>query len=175
MIRKCQHCCTSFPTNTPGRGGKQSNRKFCSIACKRKHRTIASRVDREIKCQSCGESRTIRSPHFGGGKTCRRCAALKGSQSAAAVKRDPLERLMSKVHKSDAGCWTWQGHRQPNGYGAIYHEGRTVRTHRLVYWLQMVGVAARTVATQVVALETCRDRTHDQLITPAENSRRKAA
>lgn len=42
------------------------------------------------------------------------------------------DRLVARLVKSyRTGCWLWTGPKRRRGYGAIWHSGKTVATHRL--------------------------------------------
>lgn len=43
------------------------------------------------------------------------------------------ERFLSRIRKSESGCWLWTGHRYPNGYGQFYLSGKMVLSHRVSY------------------------------------------
>lgn len=42
------------------------------------------------------------------------------------------ERFWSKVTKGD-GCWNWNAHKNTEGYGHFWMDGRTHRAHRVSY------------------------------------------
>jgi len=45
-----------------------------------------------------------------------------------------IDRFMSKVSpEPNSGCWLWDSHIQPNGYGQFRLEGRTQYAHRAAY------------------------------------------
>lgn len=45
----------------------------------------------------------------------------------------PEERLFSGIKVAPSGCWEWQRHRDPAGYGTISVNRRRYRAHRLAY------------------------------------------
>lgn len=51
--------------------------------------------------------------------------------------RPPFERFWPKVAKGQ-GCWGWTGHREANGYGRFYLDGRMQWAHR-ASWLLFRG------------------------------------
>lgn len=34
---------------------------------------------------------------------------------------------------TDSECWEWSGNREKSGYGNLYHEGKTLKAHRVAY------------------------------------------
>lgn len=52
---------------------------------------------------------------------------------------DVVEKLKRRVRlDAETGCWLWQGGSFRRGYGAVWHQGRTVRAHRLM-WTMIHG------------------------------------
>lgn len=50
-----------------------------------------------------------------------------------------LERIRNKIRiDQKTGCWEWQGHRSPDGYGQVKYHGAVHSVHRLTYRL-LVG------------------------------------
>jgi hypothetical protein len=47
----------------------------------------------------------------------------------ARKKRDPVERLFSKVKVLENGCWEYTGKIADNGYGHFYLEGQLIGAH----------------------------------------------
>lgn len=47
-----------------------------------------------------------------------------------------LHKFWSKVNIDKVGCWEWQGHRQPDGYGILELRGTPRLAHRISYWLR---------------------------------------
>ena len=46
------------------------------------------------------------------------------------------ERFMSKVLVDEkTNCWNWNGYIEPNGYGHASYKNKTIRAHRLSYFL----------------------------------------
>lgn len=43
------------------------------------------------------------------------------------------DRVVAQIRITDAGCWEWQGYRQPAGHGRFRAGGRKVLVHRWVY------------------------------------------
>jgi hypothetical protein len=44
-----------------------------------------------------------------------------------------LSRFLTKIHKSDDGCWIWTAALFPTGYGAFRFDGKTGYAHRYSY------------------------------------------
>jgi hypothetical protein len=51
-----------------------------------------------------------------------------------AIRQGTDERFAAKVDKS-GDCWEWTGHREPNGYGRFYYNGRMTWAHRVSWQL----------------------------------------
>jgi hypothetical protein len=46
------------------------------------------------------------------------------------------ERFISKILvDKKTNCWNWQGYVEPNGYGHASYKNKTIRAHRLSYFL----------------------------------------
>lgn len=43
------------------------------------------------------------------------------------------QRLFGRVRLQPSGCWEWVGARDKGGYGRVSLDGRTVRTHRIMF------------------------------------------
>jgi len=104
---------------------------------------------------------------------CGKCASRLGSIAAAAAnKRGLLERLTEKQTVTVAGCWEWAGTRQPSGYGAIYVEGRILRTHRVSYELLVGPIPEGLHLDHLCRNKACFNPEHLEPVTHVENMRR---
>lgn len=84
------------------------------------------------KCRFCGKSPVV------GRGMCRNHYA-RAWKSGTLDKFDLKDRgslkdrLLDKIEKSPSGCWLWNGNKNGQGYGMIWHNGRPVRAHRVAY------------------------------------------
>lgn len=84
-------------------------------------------------------------PAYGTPEACR-CGRRKKRQSRRCIEcrrsdysfRPAMDRFMEKVSINPAGCWSWTGQVEPNGYGKFYYRGRLRWAHRVAYEL-LVG------------------------------------
>lgn len=173
MTRTCAHCTNELPRDTAGRGGRQSNRKFCSSKCKDDHRNASRRRARKVLCAQCGNTRTLLTEGVAGGM-CRTCAAAVGSTVARAINtRDPLERFLSMTDQDRPdGCWLWTGNLQANGYSSFYVNGRTVRAHRWAYEHFVGPISEGLQIDHLCRVRRCVNPTHLEPVTARENTRR---
>lgn len=44
-----------------------------------------------------------------------------------------IERFWNKFEIQESGCWAWVGSLSSNGYGFLWHNGRTIRAHRFAF------------------------------------------
>lgn len=120
-------------------------------------------TDARPGCQAIGCNRVA----FMGTPLCRQCGRMTGPLGLPA-------RLWSQVAYTPAGCWLWTGHTILNGYGQVYHDGRSQMIHRIVY------AAAKGAIPQGLDLDhLCRNRLcvnpdHLDPVTNRENAIRGA-
>jgi hypothetical protein len=69
-------------------------------------------------------------------------------------------------------CWTWQGSLDRGGYGKVSVDGRTMRTHRVMYALVHGEIATGLVLDHLCKNRACCNPTHLDPVTQWENVRR---
>lgn len=80
-------------------------------------------------CLHCGN------PFKARGDYNRYCSIPCANRGLVKIK-DPTERFWSHVKKqADEKCWLWTGYRNVQGYGSLFLNHRTVRSHRYSYEL----------------------------------------
>lgn len=96
---------------------------------------------------------------------------------------DPRLDTMSSKFSVDmfSGCWRWQGRLDRDGYGVLYHGGRSYRAHRWVY-TRLVGEIpvdgqGRSMTLDHVQARGCQYRdccnpAHLEPVTQSVNTRR---
>lgn len=169
--RTCAHCANALPAETPGRGGKQPRRKFCTSKCKNGHRVVARRRTREVLCERCGETRTL-TTKVSTGSMCRTCAAATASEAARGTNRSTTPEKFEKYTLRAAECWEWTGHKYGNGYGAITHRGRQVLAHRWAYEHFIGPIPEGLTIDHLCRNRACVNPAHMEPVTGRENTRR---
>jgi hypothetical protein len=85
--------------------------------------------------------------------------------------RTPAERLSARLLRMPNGCLEWTGPREPDGYGRIYFDGKTVRTHCLAWILANGPIPAGLVIRHFVCDNPpCCDPDHLRSGTVADNN-----
>lgn len=92
----------------------------------------------------------------------------------AASLRDAFIRTMQRVEITES-CWNWTGVPTNRGYGSIRSEGRSYKTHRVVYeFIYRVSLAPEETIDHLCRNKICVNPYHLEVVSSAENSRRRA-
>lgn len=91
-------------------------------------------------------------------------------------KTPPFIRLLqSRNVDPDTGCWQWQKYTDREGYGyTTGWTGQKVRAHRLAYELFRGPIGAGLVTDHLCENTSCINPWHLELVTNAENMRRRS-
>jgi hypothetical protein len=84
---------------------------------------------------------------------------------------DPIERLMSRVEKSEDSCWVWNG-ALVRGYGVINIDGKTEYVHRVVFAASGKKFNKRLTLDHKCRNPRCVNPDHLEPVTRSENIRR---
>lgn len=83
-------------------------------------------------------------------------------------------RLLSRIVKTAAECWEWQGARHDGGYGQLRVDRVTRYTHRLAYEMFVGSVPDGLELHHLCRNRICCNPDHLEPVTSAENTRRSA-
>jgi hypothetical protein len=90
--------------------------------------------------------------------------------------RPTIERFMSHVEKTEAGCWEWTGVRNRSGYGKFEVRGKTLVAHRWSYehFVGPIpeGFQVDHVKARGCTLRSCVNPAHLEAVTAKENVHR---
>lgn len=87
----------------------------------------------------------------------------------------PFIRLLSGYKECETtGCWLWQGHKTPNGYGAIKAFGKMVSTHRMAYELYKGPIHHSAEILHLCDVKNCINPLHLREGSHAENMQEAA-
>lgn len=90
-------------------------------------------------------------------------------------QRKPIDvgkRLRSKLKTAPNGCWLWQGAKNAEGYGRIYHLGRLDYTHRVSYELANGPIPEGLDVDHLCRTPACCNPEHLEPVTRAVNLQR---
>lgn len=82
------------------------------------------------------------------------------------------DRFFAKVRVDESGCWLWQGHAFPNGYGAIRMAPDRRLAHRVAYELLVGTLPDGLVIDHLCRVRNCVNPAHLEAVTQGENVRR---
>lgn len=98
-----------------------------------------------------------------------------GARYARRMEPEPLDqRIKRLVSIDDNGCWVWQGHMKPNGYGSIKTKGRFKLTHRVSYETFVGLIPDGLEIDHLCRNRRCCNPAHLEPVTHAENKQRWA-
>lgn len=89
-----------------------------------------------------------------------------------------IERFMSKIQKTDSGCWEWTGCHNSSGYGEFVRGSRrdgtrrTIRAHRYAYEHFVGKIPDGLELDHLCRNRTCVRPDHLEAVTHRENIRR---
>ena len=93
--------------------------------------------------------------------------------AAPKLRGSTLNRLLEERVIDDNGCWLWFRALNDDGYGRVYHEGRRWRCHRLA-WIYLRGpIPDGMEMDHLCRVRNCFNPDHLEVVTRAENNRRK--
>lgn len=82
------------------------------------------------------------------------------------------ERIESKIERDPAtGCWLWQGHINPGGYGRLCVNAQYIYAHRVSYELFVAPIPAGMHIDHKCHVKKCVNPYHLRVCTDSENSR----
>jgi len=82
-----------------------------------------------------------------------------------------IDWLLDRVHiPSEQECWTWSGYIDPKGYGVTGIKGKTVRAHRLVFYLMGSYIKKGMVIDHMCRNRACVNPSHLREVTPSQNT-----
>jgi hypothetical protein len=83
-------------------------------------------------------------------------------------------RLWSRVIDNETtGCWRWTGSTDPNGYGAIYWQGRTWKVHRVAWTLCRGAIPDGLTVDHLCRNPSCVNPAHFELVPLSVNQARQ--
>lgn len=170
--KRCTICAAPLPERSPGRGGYQPSRKYCSQRCKQSAENL--KPYQPVTCPSCKEPRMVKNVRQARNTICRKCAAKIGSKRAAdlLLAVPPKRRILDTIKVTENSCWEWQGTRQKNGYGALRAGGKTVRAHRYSYEAFIGSIPEGLQIDHLCRNRPCVNPWHMEPVTARENTRR---
>ena len=84
-------------------------------------------------------------------------------------KQATIERFLNKITIQGDGCWDWCGSLSSNGYGFIWHLGRTVRAHRFAHEYFIGLIPRDKEIDHLCRNHRCVNPDHIELVTRREN------
>jgi HNH endonuclease len=70
------------------------------------------------------------------------------------------ERIAKNIVVDEAGCWIWQKHTNPHGYGKIRLSGRSWLVHRLAYTLLVGPIPEGLTLDHLCRVRSCCNPSH---------------
>lgn len=86
-----------------------------------------------------------------------------------------VERMMRRVEKRENGCWIFTGAVNSKGYGCVSsgRKGKNVLTHRLAVMHRDGSVPEDMTIDHLCNVKRCVNPDHLEVVTRAENTRRR--
>jgi len=83
-----------------------------------------------------------------------------------------IDRLASRVHIAESGCWEWTGALNHGGYGTFLVDGRRMGAHRAAYLLHVGSIPDGLDLDHLCRVRHCVNPAHLEPVTRSENLRR---
>lgn len=87
----------------------------------------------------------------------------------------PETRFWPRVRKVASGCWEWQGARLAAGYGVFWDGHNNVKAHRWSFEFHIGPIAPGMTIDHLCLNPRCVNPAHLDVVTRAENNRRRHA
>ena len=85
------------------------------------------------------------------------------------MKQDRLKIVMRVT--PDGDCLRWTGNHNAKGYGRVYHKGKVVKVHRLLWELDRGPIPEGMVLDHICQTKDCVMLDHMQLLTVSDHNR----
>ena len=84
-----------------------------------------------------------------------------------------VEYLKSRTVVNENGCWTWQGAKDKNGYGSVWHNSQMWKVHRLMYQLAIGLIPDNLEIDHICFNPPCINPDHMRLVNHRTNCQNK--
>ena len=89
-----------------------------------------------------------------------------------AMTADEWRRFRSFVAVTLLGCWRWNGHCSPEGYGTMWYRGKPTLAHRISYWHHSGAIGNGLELDHLCRVRDCVNPKHLEAVTRRDNQRR---